>query len=124
MAIIHLENLHARAMIGIKPMERRNPQELIIDCHIEYDSRKAVKTDDVRYALDYAKLSTEIIQRAERSRFFLLEKLAADLVALIIGKTLVRQASVRIEKPKALGGGKKVAVEMSAVAKRAKRVPA
>lgn len=113
MAIIHIDNIHCKAIIGTQAWERATKQELILSLTVEYDSANARKTDDLYDALDYAKLAEETIQKAENSRFFLLEKLGDDLLRFVLKQNAVKSASITLTKPAALGKNGTVTVEIS-----------
>lgn len=49
----------------------------------------------------------------EKSKGYLLEKLAARILKEIMADSRVRQATVRLDKPHAIGEAKGVSVEMS-----------
>ena len=76
MAIIRINDLKVRTIIGAHPWERVNKQELVINITIEYDASKACHSDKLKDALNYESVAAKAIKIAERSRYTLLEKLA------------------------------------------------
>jgi len=114
MAIIRINDLRVRALIGAYSWERVNKQELVINITIEYDAAKACSTDKLKDALDYESVATKAIKTVERSRYTLLEKLVHKLLAGIISDQRVVAAYVRIDKPQALSQARCVSFELSA----------
>lgn len=114
MAIIRITDLTLRAIIGTNAWERTTKQKVVINVTLEYNSAKASKTDNIQYAVDYKIITKKIIDRVTRSRFFLLERLANMVLKTVMENKVVRTASVRIDKPRALRFAKSVSVELSA----------
>ncbi|MBI4309575.1 MAG: dihydroneopterin aldolase [Candidatus Omnitrophica bacterium] len=114
MAIIHIRDLNARAIIGIHPWERANKQDVLINITIEYDGTKASQSDRVKDALDYAALANKAVKIVERSRCYLLEKLASQVLKGIMADKRINRAVVRLDKPQALPQAKSVSYELSA----------
>ena len=85
----------------------------VINVTLDYDANKAMKSDDIKDTVDYKTITKKIIALVESSKFFLLEKLAAEILQIALEPALVEQASVRIDKPQALRFAKSVSVEVS-----------
>ena len=114
MAVIRINDLKVRALIGTYSWEKVNKQELVINIAIEYDASKACLSDKLRDALNYESVAAKAIRTAERSRHSLLEKLASKLLAGIMSDQRVEKAYVRVDKPHALPQARSVAFELSA----------
>lgn len=114
MATIRINDLKVRAIIGTHPWERVNRQDLVINITIEYDASKAGRSDALKDALNYESVAFQAARTAERSRYFLLEKLAARLLAGIMADQRVKRAVVRLDKPHAISQAKSVSFELSA----------
>ena len=114
MAIIRINDLKVRTLIGANSWEKVNKQELVINIAIEYDASKACLSDKLRDALNYESVAAKAIRTAERSRHSLLEKLASKLLAGIMSDQRVEKAYVRVDKPHALPQARSVAFELSA----------
>jgi len=102
MAQIKIKNLRLKAIIGTNPEEREVPQEVVLNVTFEYDTRNAALSDRLEDAVNYHTLSKRIGELVERSRFFLLEKLANEVLTLILAEPRIEKASVEIAKPAAL----------------------
>ena len=113
MATIEIQNLKLQTIIGTKEEERKNKQEVIINIKFDYDASKASKSDRIDDAVDYEALNEKIIQKVESSDFFLLEKLAGCLLDITLEDPLIKEAWVRVDKPKALRQADSVSVSLN-----------
>jgi FolB domain-containing protein len=113
MAVIRVNDLKVRSLIGAYSWERVNKQELIINITIEYDASKACLSDKLKDALNYESVAAKAVKTAERSRFVLLEKLVCKLLAGIMSDQRVNSAHVRVDKPQALAQARCVSFELS-----------
>ena len=114
MAIIRITDLTLKAVIGIYDWERVTKQAIVINATIEYNAAKAITTDDITYALDYKSITKEIIALVKKSRFQLLEAIANSILKIIMKNKAVKNAAVRVDKPRALRFAKSVSIELSA----------
>lgn len=112
MGIIRITDLHVRALIGAHDWERDHQQDLILNIVIEYDSAKASQSDRLNDALDYEALVKDITTCVKKSQCYLLEKLGALVLKLILKNKSVIHASVRIDKPQAIAEAKSVSFEL------------
>ena len=102
MAIINIVDLRVRTIIGTHSFERKNKQELIINISLEYDARKASRSDNLKDAIDYEHIAKAVIKTVENSRCLLLEKLAAKVVDTLKGYKGLQNVSLCIDKAQAL----------------------
>lgn len=114
MALIRINDLKVRTLIGAYSWERINKQELILNITIEYDAAKACRSDRLKDALNYESVATKAAKTAESSKYTLIEKLASKLLEGIMSDKRVITAYVRIDKPQALAQARSVAFELSA----------
>ncbi len=111
MAIIRITDLKLKTIIGINAWERTTKQDVILNLQLNFDSSKAAQTDNINDTIDYKALKKRIIELVKASKFFLLEKLVEEVLSLIMSDPKILQATVRIDKPKALRFAKSVSVE-------------
>ena len=111
---IHIKNLRLRAIVGIFEWERNHPQDVIFNVYIDFDATDCIRSDSIDDTVDYKALKKRIIQEVEKSQFFLVEKLAAHVLDLIMQEQRVVEASVEIDKPHALRFADSVSVRLSA----------
>ena len=102
MSTIKIKNLKLRAIIGTNSWERDTKQDIIINIVIDYDAAKAARTDRLEDTVDYKTIKKNIIKEVESSKYFLLEKLTAKVLNIIMENKKVKAASVEIDKPQAL----------------------
>lgn len=114
MAIIRIKNLLVRTIIGFKPPERINRQEVIINTEIEVEVMNAINTDNQNGIYDYKAITKAIIAFVSDSKFNLLEKLTYEVLQLIMQDERVIRAKVEIDKPHALRYSESVSVELEA----------
>ncbi len=111
-AIIRITNLRLRTFIGFNPEERAKRQDLVVNAEIHHRPRAAALQDEVAAALDYKAISKAMIEHVECGRFLLLERLAADLVAICRRDPAVTRAVVTVDKPHALRFADSVSVTL------------
>ncbi|CAH0991570.1 Dihydroneopterin triphosphate 2'-epimerase [Sinobacterium norvegicum] len=113
-AVIHISNLRLRTFIGFNPEELSKQQDIIINAEIHYSADEACDSDDENRALNYKLVCKSLIEHVENGRFRLLEKLVADLLAIIMAAKQVEYASIRVDKPHALRFADSVSLSLSA----------
>ncbi len=59
---------------------------MIINIQMEFDGTKAAESDQIKDTVDYDTISKKIIHGVESSQFFLVEKLAAHILKLILSR--------------------------------------
>ncbi len=112
MAIIYIQDLKLRALIGTHPWERKNKQDIVANITIEYDATRASQSDRLKDALDYEALVKRITQMVEKSKDYLLEKLAARILDLLKKDRQIQGARVCLDKPHAIAEAKSVGLEL------------
>jgi D-erythro-7,8-dihydroneopterin triphosphate epimerase len=112
-AKLSIVDLLLRTVIGDNEWERDVKQDVVINLSFEFDASKAIESDAIADTVDYKALKRSIIAEVEGSRYRLLEKLAAKVLALAMENNRVISATVRVDKPQALRYAKSVSVEMS-----------
>ncbi len=115
MAVIRIEDLVVRTIVGINDWERAKTQDILINIEMEFDATRAIETDNIEDTLNYKNIKQKIVDFASDSKFFLLEKLVGEILAIILEDAKVLAASVRIDKPHALRFSKTVSIEMHSV---------
>jgi len=112
MATIRIVDLKIRGIIGTHPWERQNQQDVVVNVTLDYDASKASVSDDLKDALDYERISNQIIKTVESSKYHLLEKLTAKLLKNILADKRVISATVKIDKPHAMAQAKHISYEL------------
>ena len=114
MLSIRIKNLRLRTFIGFNEEELKKRQDVVINVRFDYAAEKAADTDEVEYAVNYRTITKQIIALVEDGRFMLLEKLASEVLELVMANEFVRQAEVEVDKPHALRFADSVSVSMRA----------
>ena len=76
--------LAARCRLGVFEWEQANPQDVWIDLELAIRAAKAARRDDVKEAVDYARLVTAVKQLVEQTPYRLMETMAEEIAALIL----------------------------------------
>jgi FolB domain-containing protein len=114
MATIRITDLSLRTIIGTNDWERTRKQKVVINVTCEYNAAKAQRSDKLQDTIDYKTLTKKIIRHVESSQYFLLEKLTATVLRIVMENPKVKKATVRIDKPLALRFARSVSTELSA----------
>jgi FolB domain-containing protein len=109
---ILIKDLLLRTIIGINEEERRARQDVLIKIVLYADTRAAGASDDIDDAVNYRTITKRVIKMVEGSRFYLVEKMAAEIAAICLEDPRVEEVSVRVEKPGALRFARSVGVEI------------
>ncbi|HUT21769.1 MAG TPA: dihydroneopterin aldolase [Anaerolineae bacterium] len=109
---IQIKDLLLRTIIGINEEERRNQQDVLINITLFANTRAAGASDDVEDAVNYRTITKRVIAMVESSRFFLVEKMAAEIASICLDDPRVERVRVRVEKPGALRFARSVGVEI------------
>ena len=98
---IHIKDLLCRAIIGTLPEERVQKQDVIINITLFSDHSPAI-SDDLADAIDYRDIVNPTIELVETAQFFLIERLALEIVKICFSDSRVERAIVTVEKPRAV----------------------
>jgi FolB domain-containing protein len=109
---IHIRDLVVRCIIGVFEHERTEKQEVIINVTMHVNLSRAGRSDKVKDTIDYKMVKKEILQKAEASEFFLVERLAEHIAEIVLSHG-VERVEVTVDKPGALRFARSVAVEIS-----------
>lgn len=113
LATIRIKNLRLRTFIGINEDEIKKKQDVIVNVIIRYRAENATDSDNMDDALNYKTITKRIIDLVENNRFYLLEKLTADVLAIAAEHAWVEFAEVEIDKPHALRFADSVSLSLS-----------
>jgi dihydroneopterin aldolase/D-erythro-7,8-dihydroneopterin triphosphate epimerase len=106
---IHIKDLLLRTIIGINEEERRNKQDVVINITL-YTDHTAAASDDIADTVNYKTITKQTIKLVEESQFYLVEKMALEIVNLCLADPRVERAAVTVEKPGALRFARSVGV--------------
>jgi dihydroneopterin aldolase/2-amino-4-hydroxy-6-hydroxymethyldihydropteridine diphosphokinase len=109
---LQIKDLHLRGVIGINEDERRDRQDILVNIALHADTRQAAFSDRVEDSVNYRTVTKRVIGLVESSRFYLVEKLAAEIARICLDESRVDSVTVRVEKPGALRFARSVGVEI------------
>lgn len=111
---VFINGLTVEAVIGVYDWERTMVQPLLLDLEMGWDVREAGTADDLAATLDYATVSTRVLDYVGASQFLLVEALAEHVAALVMAEFSVPWLRLRVTKPGAVAqatGGVGVVIE-------------
>jgi dihydroneopterin aldolase len=111
-----IKDLQAKCRVGVTAAERAAPQPIEMDLELEIDASWAAARDDVRSAVDYAKLAAVVKEHVEGKTYNLLETMAEEVAAFILREFGTDGVVVQVKK-RALPGIGYAAVEVHRRAK-------
>lgn len=112
--MIRITDLTLKTIIGIFDWERTRKQKVVINVEIVFNAAKAAKSDNVKDTIDYKTITKKIIKHVEASKYFLIEKMADQVLKIVMEDAKAKAAKVRIDKPGALRFARSVSVELEA----------
>ena len=108
-----ISNLQVETIIGIFDWEREVKQVVSIDLEMEFDNKKAAKSDDIKDALDYKKVGKRITAFVEKSNYKLVERLAEQIAKLVLKEFPVASVIISVMKPGAMRGSESVGIRIT-----------
>ena len=110
MDIVFIRELRADTVIGVYDWERRIRQSVVLDLEMATDNRRAAGSDRIEDALDYAALAARVLSFVEGSEFRLIETMAEQVAAIVMGAFGVPWLRLRLCKPGAVAAARDVGV--------------
>lgn len=118
MDFLFLRNLRLRCLLGILPHERKRKRTIVVSVRLGCDLRKAGRTDAIADTVDYREVQRRIEDCVAESKDGLIERLAHRIAAAALSVRGVKEATVLLEKPKALPRCESVAIEVKVEGRR------
>ena len=110
---VFIKNLQVETIIGIFDWEREVRQVISIDLEMEFDNKKAAKSDNIKDALDYKKVGKRITAFVEKSKYKLVERLAEQIAKLVLKEFPVSSVIISVMKPGAMRGSESVGIRIT-----------
>jgi len=111
--ILRIENIRLRTIVGIYEWEKKNKQDIIINVELEFDGSDAMRSDKIEDSVNYKTINKEIVECVECGNFDLIEKIAGDVLGIIMKNKKIQKAKVKVDKPGALRFTDSVSVELA-----------
>ncbi|MGL5290647.1 MAG: dihydroneopterin aldolase [Vibrionaceae bacterium] len=99
---VFIRQLEVVTHIGAYDWEQQIWQKLLLDIEMEFDIAQAAVSDDVSFALDYAKVAQAVTQFVGQGHFLLIERVAREVADLILQQFGVTWVRITVSKPSAL----------------------
>jgi len=99
---VRINNLRLKTIVGAGDQERLSPREVVVNVSMELTDGSAARSDDIADTVDYEALCQEITRQVEAARFSLLERLAGQVLSIVMSDRKVAGATVEVTKPGAL----------------------
>lgn len=110
---IHIADLVVSGIIGIKPDERINEQNIRVNATLWVDTRPAAGSDDIDDAVNYRTITKAIIAHIQAGRPMLVERLVAEVADICLSEPRVHKVEVTVEKPDALRHARSVGITIT-----------
>lgn len=113
---IHIKDLSVPGVIGIKPEERINEQQVLVNATLWVDTRAAAASDDIEDAANYRTITKALIAHIQQGEPQLVERLVQELVDICFAtEPRVMEAEMTVEKPGALRHARSVGITIRRV---------
>ena len=110
-----LHEITVECHLGVEEWERAVPQPVWIDLELAIDAALVARSDDMRHAVDYARVIATVAEVAQRGSFKLMETLAERIAARLVSDFAIPKLVVRVRKKALPGlGYAEVAIERAA----------
>lgn len=107
MALI-IRKLALKTAIGVYSYEKKIKQTVVLDLELDYDSRVAAVSDDLKDAWDYSALVEDLRSLLDSLHCNLIESLADKICQHILNTYPCNQVRLTLVKPHALAGSTEV----------------
>ncbi|PAW80591.1 MAG: dihydroneopterin aldolase [Pedosphaera sp. Tous-C6FEB] len=98
MDTITLTDLEVHYHVGVPEAERAQPQRLLLTVEMQRDFTRAAASDDLRETIDYYAVSRRLLAFGEGRSWKLIEKLAADIAAMVLADFGAEAVTVEVKK--------------------------
>lgn len=108
---IHIRDLVVPGIIGIKPDERINRQDVLVNAILWVDTRPAAASDEIVDAANYRTITKALIAHIENGKPMLVERLVQELCDICFNTDQrVQEVEMTVEKPGALRHARSVGI--------------
>ena len=109
---VFIRGLEIEGIIGIFQWEREVKQIISVDIEMDFDNKRAAKSDSIEDALNYKLVGKRITSFVKNSKFQLVETLAENISKIILQEFPVTNVRVTLSKPGALRGSDSVGISI------------
>lgn len=98
---ISITGIHARGVHGVLESEHHQPQDFYVDVSLWFDSRVAAATDDLTVTVNYAEVTTKVLNVVSGESVALIERLANRIAMSVLSDERISAVQVTVHKPQA-----------------------
>ena len=95
---ISIVDLEVFYCVGVPDEERAKPQRLLLTVEMDCDFSKAAKSDSIGDTINYFAVSQRLLKFGDGRSWKLIEKLAADIVDMILAEFKPQSVTVEVKK--------------------------
>ena len=95
---IKIKDFKLKTNIGIYDWEKNFEREILINITIDIPNSKSLDTDQIQDTVDYEVIYNQIKNLVKTKKFNLIEKLAQEIVDLIMEDLRIKAISIEIDK--------------------------
>jgi len=95
---IRLQNMRFYGFHGVSAAEKETGRRYEVDCDLFLDLSAPGKSDKLADTVNYARIYERIEKMMEQTHYALLEAMAEDIAAHILGDERIEKAIVRVRK--------------------------
>ena len=96
---LNINDIPCYCSIGIATEEKKMGQRLFIDVHLEFDSAKVSKSDNIIDTVSYVDVYKTVQDTGKSKSFSVIEFLAEEIASNILQLALVTSVKVKVHKP-------------------------
>jgi dihydroneopterin aldolase len=108
--LVFIRELQVNTIIGVYDWEREVRQTVVLDLEMVSDNKRAAASDNIDDALNYAAVSSRLVEFIENSQFQLIETMAEQVAAVVLNEFKVPWLRLRLCKPGAVAQAKDVGI--------------
>jgi dihydroneopterin aldolase len=95
--LIRVKNLKLKTIIGVYEWEKHVNRDLVFNIEVEIKTIKSISSDNLSDTVDYDEI-VEIVKKNCTKRFFLIEKMAGEILKEIMKNKKVLRCKIEIDK--------------------------
>lgn len=95
---ITLADLEAYYCVGVTEQERAKPQRLLLTVELNLDFARAAASDQLEETINYQSVADDLLHFGEGRSWRLIEKLATDIAAFVLGRYTADSVTVEVKK--------------------------
>lgn len=96
--ILKIKNLKLKTVLGVHSWEEKVDREIVVNVELESNFTKSLESDEISDAIDYDEISSKIKNLIATTRFKLVEKMAQQVMNLIMQDDRIIRCKLEIDK--------------------------